>query len=186
MTPLPAGLIDQNCEIFATPEKGKCKATYQGKVIDFWELPGEILECIEDEALSDKKALATFKDDKVTDIHIITEQWAWCNLGRFDSVPDFSADSGIVQKEFFDCGLRGKCLHEFKRCKKIIVGDTYLTARETECVRFIGQGLSDKEIADKMGLVEVSMISLVQRVREKLRLRNKAEVAAFAVKMGIV
>ena len=66
---LPAGLIDENVEIFATPTYGKCMATFNGKVVGFWCLPEEVISAIEDEALADKKA----------------ETWAWCNFLGYKS-----------------------------------------------------------------------------------------------------
>jgi len=183
---LPAGLVDANVEIFATEIYGKCKATFQGKVVEFWDLPSEITSSIEDEALADKKAMATFKEDGVTELRTIVESWAWCNLGRYDSTPDYTTTTGEVRREFYDCGRRGKCANEFRRCSKIVVGDTYLTARETECARLMAQGLADKEIADEMGLQEVSMISLSQRVREKIGARNRVDVAVWAMGNGLI
>lgn len=101
---LPAGLVDDNAEIFATATYGKCKATFQGSVVGFWDMPSEITSAIEDEALADKKAMATFREDGITDLTVITESWAWCNLGRFDNVPDLTTNTGEVKREYHDCG----------------------------------------------------------------------------------
>lgn len=183
---LPAGLVDDHVEIFATSDYGKCEATFQGMVVKFWSLPSDITSSIEDEALADKKAMATFKEDGITDLKVITERWAWCNLGRFDNTADINTASGRISKEYHSCGKRGKCPHEFKRCSKVPVADGFLTARETECAILMAQGLADKEIADKMGLQEVSMISLCQRVREKIGARNRVDVAIWATKNGLI
>lgn len=183
---LPAGLIDENVEIFATPTYGKCMATFNGKVVGFWDIPEEVISGIEDEALADKKAMATFKEDGITDLKAITEAWAWCNLGRYDKVADYNTSSGSIKKEYHDCGRRGKCPHEFKRCSKVQVDDGFLTARETECVIHMARGFADKEIAERMGLQEVSMISLCQRVREEIGARNRVDVAIWDTKNGLI
>jgi DNA-binding NarL/FixJ family response regulator len=53
-----------------------------------------------------------------------------------------------------------------------------LTARETEIVGLIDQGLSNKEIAQQLGIEVATVKNHVHNVLEKLRVRRRAEAAA--------
>jgi DNA-binding NarL/FixJ family response regulator len=53
-----------------------------------------------------------------------------------------------------------------------------LTARETEIVRLIDQGLSNKEIAVRLGIEVATVKNHVHNLLEKLRVRRRAEAAA--------
>jgi DNA-binding NarL/FixJ family response regulator len=53
-----------------------------------------------------------------------------------------------------------------------------LTARETEIVGLIDQGLSNKEIAQHLGIEVATVKNHVHNVLEKLRVRRRAEAAA--------
>jgi len=60
-----------------------------------------------------------------------------------------------------------------------------LTEREIEVLRELSTGLSDKEIALKMHLSEPTVKSHLRAVYQKLRVRNRAQAAAYAVKNGL-
>ena len=53
-----------------------------------------------------------------------------------------------------------------------------LTARETEIVGLIDQGLTNKEIAQQLGIEVATVKNHVHNVLEKLRVRRRAEAAA--------
>ncbi|MFL5493812.1 MAG: LuxR C-terminal-related transcriptional regulator [Gemmatimonadales bacterium] len=53
-----------------------------------------------------------------------------------------------------------------------------LTARESEIVRLIDQGLSNKEIAVRLGIEVATVKNHVHNLLEKLRVRRRAEAAA--------
>ncbi len=54
-----------------------------------------------------------------------------------------------------------------------------LTVRELEIVRLIEQGLSNKEIAVRLGIEVATVKNHVHNLLEKLRLRRRAEAAAY-------
>ena len=58
--------------------------------------------------------------------------------------------------------------------------DVRLTPREGEVIALITEGLSNKEIADRLHLATHTVKTHVHAVLEKLRLRNRLEIAAFA------
>ena len=59
-----------------------------------------------------------------------------------------------------------------------------LTARESEVVALIGEGLSNKEIAHRLGIATHTAKSHVRNVMEKLALHTRLQIAAFAHRNG--
>ncbi|QTA88435.1 response regulator transcription factor [Desulfonema magnum] len=56
-----------------------------------------------------------------------------------------------------------------------------LTDRELEVFHFIGQGLTTREIAEKLNLSKKTIGTYRERIKEKLCLKNAAELIRFAV-----
>ena len=61
-----------------------------------------------------------------------------------------------------------------------------LTRREKEIVTLIAQGLTDKEIADKIFLSAQTIITHRKNILSKLGLKNKVEIARFAMENGLI
>jgi DNA-binding NarL/FixJ family response regulator len=57
-----------------------------------------------------------------------------------------------------------------------------LSLREREVLELLGQGLRNREIAERLVVSEATVKTHVRHVLEKLRLRNRAEAAAFAAR----
>jgi DNA-binding NarL/FixJ family response regulator len=61
-----------------------------------------------------------------------------------------------------------------------------LTPRETNILVEVAQGLSDKEIAAKLGLSESRVKNCLRTLYGRFNLRNRAHAGAFAVRRGLV
>lgn len=60
-----------------------------------------------------------------------------------------------------------------------------LTARETETLRLIARGLSNREIAERMSVSQVTVKTHVSNVLSKLGLNSRTQAALFALKEGL-
>jgi two-component system, NarL family, response regulator LiaR len=61
-----------------------------------------------------------------------------------------------------------------------------LTERETETLRLIARGMSNKEIAEHLGVSEVTVKTHVSSILSKLNLQSRTQAALFALKEGLV
>lgn len=61
-----------------------------------------------------------------------------------------------------------------------------LTERETEFLRLICDGCDNKEIAAKLFLAEGTVRNGISRLLEKLKLKDRTQLAVFAIKNNIV
>jgi DNA-binding NarL/FixJ family response regulator len=68
---------------------------------------------------------------------------------------------------------------EVGRNRARVIEAVRLTPREREVVDLLGEGLSNKEIAKRLGIAVHTVKSHVHNVLEKLSLRSRMEVAAF-------
>jgi DNA-binding NarL/FixJ family response regulator len=65
-------------------------------------------------------------------------------------------------------------------------GERRLTTRELEILGLVTQGLSNKQIAAQLVISQNTVKNHVRNILEKLRLRSRAEAAAFAVRAKMV
>ena len=60
-----------------------------------------------------------------------------------------------------------------------------LTSREQEIVRLVALGLHNSEIAERLGLKNVTVKSHINRIFHKLDLRDRLELAVYAFRLGL-
>lgn len=60
-----------------------------------------------------------------------------------------------------------------------------LTKREKEILKLIAEGLTDKEIAERVFLSALTVITHRKNILSKLGLKNKVEITRFAIENGL-
>ncbi len=84
--------------------------------------------------------------------------------------------------------LATKIIEEFARQTKGVEptpSASELTERETDVLRLVTTGALNKEIASTLTITENTVKYHLRNIMEKLHLRNRAQVAAYAVSKGI-
>lgn len=109
-------------------------------------------------------------------------------------VVDQSSDIGIQHRhEFiFGRGRADRCVDEAAAFLRALgvnashaatrVGIAQLTKREYEVLVLLGEGLSNRELAERLFLSRKTVEHHVARVLAKLELNSRAEAAAYAVR----
>jgi DNA-binding NarL/FixJ family response regulator len=65
-------------------------------------------------------------------------------------------------------------------------GQTGLTDREIEITRLLAKGATNKEIAETLFITENTTKVHVKNILERLQLRNRQQLAAFAMQHGLI
>lgn len=73
-----------------------------------------------------------------------------------------------------------------RRSNRIILDLLNLTPREIEILRLIADGISNKQIAEKLNLSFYTVKNHVHNILEKLRLSNRSELVHYALLKGLV
>jgi len=60
-----------------------------------------------------------------------------------------------------------------------------LTRREQEILAYLGQGLTNRELAEKLFIAENTVKNHIKNLLEKLLLHNRAQLVAYAVRNGL-
>jgi DNA-binding NarL/FixJ family response regulator len=61
-----------------------------------------------------------------------------------------------------------------------------LTARELELLQYVSEGMSNREIAEKLHISKNTVKYHMKNILQKMNLQNRAEAAVFAVREGLV
>ncbi|GAC58289.1 putative two-component response regulator [Gordonia hirsuta DSM 44140 = NBRC 16056] len=89
-------------------------------------------------------------------------------------------------KAVFTPGLAGLVLGEYRRIAREPDDETpVLTDRETEVLRYVAKGLSSKQIAARLQLSPRTVENHVGATLRKLHLRNRVELARYAIDRGL-
>ena len=70
--------------------------------------------------------------------------------------------------------------------KKELTVDSSITPRELSIVRLIGIGRSNREIADELGLSVGTVKNHVSQIMDKLELRDRTQLAIYAIRHNVV
>jgi DNA-binding NarL/FixJ family response regulator len=79
--------------------------------------------------------------------------------------------------------IAGKLLDQFRRGQS---PNASLSAREAEVLALVGEGLTNRQIADRLIIAESTVKTYLQRLLDKLHLENRAQAIAYAVSHGLI
>lgn len=78
-----------------------------------------------------------------------------------------------------------KLVQEIKRPPELPPAEQPLTPRELEVLQLLARGLSNREIADELGVSVRTITTHVRNVLDKLHLANRTQAALYALEQGI-
>lgn len=178
MNNTPAGLIDGNLEIFLVDNQ--VMAIDAGKVLNYMDLPEHKREPFQTELANDEAALSIL----INDFGIQTnddaeEQFVGCRYGSLNSTPDY--DGKRLKTDAPVCDHIADCTG-FNIVCKVPNG---LTRREYEIIRLIVNGKQDIEISFEFKIALPTVRTHLNNIREKIKVNNRVEIAAWAREKGI-
>lgn len=177
---LPSGI--HNLEVFRSGQF-KANAVFFGKLIPYLELPDHIRHYFQVDMLRNKKDVAVLRDllslHKITvyDADRLEEAFVSCKYGNYDTVPDMNANQ-VLTPDAPCCGREQFCPGFGKVCK--VPGGYKISPSEYVVIRLVSQGYEDKEIAKQLGVSIHTVRSFLGRIREKLEVKNRVQIALWA------
>lgn len=157
----------------------------QNSSIDRWaKWPQEVKDILRVDLDKDLVAQATVDHIEGKDAQLF--EYTKCKFGALNSTADIIDGKLHDDQEYFNCGQRGKCPWEGKRCSQIKGENGYLRAREIEIIKEIAQGSSNDEIAKKLFISIHTVRTHIQNIRFKLAVKSKSDITAFAYKRQLI
>ena len=92
----------------------------------------------------------------------------------------------MLEDTEFSRKMAGELLHHFKtgHTAEQLKPDS-LTRRELEILIYVGQGFTNRQLAEKLFIAENTVKNHIKNLLEKLLLNNRAQLAAYAVRHGL-
>jgi DNA-binding CsgD family transcriptional regulator len=179
---IPAGLTDNNIEFFS--HNGELFSVQDGQRYTYPSMPQSHLmflykQFAEDPAGRDSVSHLIDRDKLKT--------YSICRFGGCNSIPDASSNLDLLDaSEYYDCGIRGNCPWEGKRCKEIVAEKGIITARQLEIMKLVALGLYNKEIADRLQISENTVANHLSNIFDKLGDRSRVIITSFIKERGII
>jgi NarL family two-component system response regulator LiaR len=82
--------------------------------------------------------------------------------------------------------VAAKLMHEFAEGDRRTAPSSVLTERETEVLRLVARGMSNKEIARELAVAEKTVKAHVSNILQKLQLADRTQAALYAVRERLV
>ncbi len=88
----------------------------------------------------------------------------------------------------FDTKTTVQMVNRFKEMEKVIEENSIsdLSPRELDVARLVAEGESNKEIGMRLNLSEITVRNYVSSILSKLQLRNRIEIATFALNHNLL
>lgn len=180
---LPAGLIDDDIEIFSTGDE--VYATIKGCTVAYKEWPASLKALIKDDLSKYPSAIQSLIDLELETDDEMLWQYSRCRFGSFDGRPDI-VDGKMVHTEYWDCGIRGECPYEGKLCCSMKMHDQVISPREMEVWRLLTAGGSDKEIASELFISDTTVPQHVRNLCKKCHVRHRGELIRLGTQLNII
>lgn len=170
MNKLPAGIIN-SLELFRID--GKPYAMLDGHKCEYKELSLLHKLPFQNEFKGDTRARASLKDMGIAEKDM-EEKFIACRFGNYDNTPDL---------------IEGKPIHDAPKCSEMETCKGFgkvckipggLSKKEYLIVRYIAEGKLDKEIAQCCNIELSTIRTFLTRIREKLNVNNRNEIASWA------
>ena len=174
---LPAGIMEGTEAFWYNDEKW---VVHEGKVMLFTEAPVKVQNMIAMAFLKDKKSRAYLEKIGYTSFSKSKDRWYKCVLGALDEMPDFINGKFTPDAYNHTC-TDYTCPHRGKLCS---LGPG-LKNYEVETVVALKKGKTIKETALELFISEAGLKSRVEKLKEKLKAENMAQMIAKAVELGI-
>lgn len=183
MKNIPAGLEDNNLEIYR--HKNMAHAIFNGKRKNYLELPSEIREPFQVELINDQKACSCLREQMfITDADKMEETFVCCRYGRLNHIPDLK--DGKTTPDMPACDEIDTCPGFDIVCKSPEGPGGKLARREFQIALLVASGKLDKEIADEFGIKIPTVRTHIERIRSKLNVNNRIEIALWVHKQGTI
>lgn len=147
----------------------------------FEDFTPEQIAMLEKELLNDPIAQKTLLSGN--HLHDLKE-FGICRFGACNDSADFMYGRK-KDTEYYDCGKRGNCPYEGKRCHEISASGGVLSFRQVEIMKLVTEGFTNREIADKLCLSENTVATHIQNIILKICGRNRVDIATFIKDRGI-
>lgn len=180
---LPAGMVkgDKSTEIFACRDTENLYAISDGHTIPFSDLDPLMRGQIFEKLIGDEKA---FEDLKHLELDKAVEKFAFCVYGAADSNPDFCPSGNLKEADNFICSNNCHCLKWAS--KSITINGNQLTNREIEIIQLFATDLSDKMIADQLGITISTLDTHKNHLFAKAGVASKPGLIVAAINEKIV
>ena len=173
---LPAG-IEKGFEIYV--HNDNLRVFIDGKRSDYLNLSFDIRKLFINEMAHSAHVV-----DRLSEMGILPSKmelkFVACRYGSLNGTPDLQ--NTVLTPDAPNCDKIGNCPGYGIVC----LIPCNLTRREYLIVSLIALGKQDKEICDSLDIAMPTCHTYKERIRDKLHLNNRVEIALWAQKLGIV
>lgn len=177
---IPAGLTDNNIEFFAVGRE--LYSIQDGKRFQYPDIPQKhamfLIQELEADPIAQETLVSIPDEDKI-------RVYGICRFGACNATPDFTESECTDNNEYFDCGIRGRCEFEGKRCKELVIDSGILSFRQLQIMILVANGKINKEIADILHISENTVANHMVNIHQKIGGRTRVDIATFIKERGI-